>query len=380
MADRRSAGEGSIYKLPNGRWQGAVDLGWVNGKRQRRRITRATRRAVVAELRELVQQAEQGQLSPAKPPTLAAWLDIYLAEVAATRVRPSTLASYESHIKRQIAPALAQHRIDRLRPQHISTFYRDLSGSLSASPVRRIHAILRRALTVAVRWGLISANPATMVDPPPMTKSQITPYTVEEARAFLAAVERDRLKARWVVGLSLGMRQGEVLGLQWCDVDFDRDHLRVRRALRRQPGGALTLVATKTASSERTIPMPTPVAEALRGHRKRQLEQRMKLGDAWHESDFVFTTAIGTPINPRNDYRSFQLIIKKSGLRKVRLHDLRHTAASLLLAQGVPARVVMEILGHSQISVTMNTYSQVDTTLTRVAADRMQEALWPSEK
>lgn len=219
-----------------------------------------------------------------------------------------------------------------------------------------------------------------MVDPPPMTKSQITPYKVDEARGFLAAVERGRLNARWVVGLSLGMRQGEVLGLQWCDVDFDRGHLLVRRALRRQPGGALALVETKTASSERTIPMPRPVAETLRSHRKRQLEQRMKLGDAWHESDFVFTTSVGTPINPRNDYRSFQLIIKKSGLRKVRLHDLRHTAASLLLAQGVPARVVMEILGHSQISVTMNTYSHVDTTLTQVAADRMQEALWPSKK
>ena len=213
-----------------------------------------------------------------------------------------------------------------------------------------------------------------------MTKCEISPYTVEEARAFLAAAEKDRLNARWVVGLCLGLRQGEVLGLQWDDVDFETGFLHVRRALRLQPGGDLALVETKTASSERTIPMPKPIIEALRTHRKSQLEQRMKLGAEWHESDFVFTTSVGTAIRPRNDYRSFQQLIKKSGLRKIRLHDLRHTAASLLLAQAVPARVVMEILGHSQISVTMNTYTHVDTTLTQVAADRMEEALWPSKK
>ncbi len=213
-----------------------------------------------------------------------------------------------------------------------------------------------------------------------MTKSQISPYSVEEARAFLAAAERDRLNARWVVGISLGMRQGEVLGLQWEDVDFDAGLLHVRRALHRQPRGALELVDTKTVASERTIPMPRPVSAALRAHRKRQLQQRIRLGDAWHESDFIFTTAIGTPISPRNDYRSFQLLITKTGLRKIRLHDLRHTAASLLLAQDVPARVVMETLGHSQISITMNTYTHVDTSLTQATADRMQEALRPSQK
>ncbi len=151
LQNRALAGEGSIYKLANGRWQGAVDLGWIKGKRVRRRITRATRREVVVELRELVRKAEQGLLAPEKPPSLAAWLDIYLTEVASTRVRPSTLAGYESHIKHQIVPGLGRHRIDRLRPQHISTFYRDLSASLSPSSIRRIHAILRRALTVAVR-------------------------------------------------------------------------------------------------------------------------------------------------------------------------------------------------------------------------------------
>src|SRR4051794_28632970 len=205
MAERRSAGEGSIYRLPNGRWQGAVDVGWVDGRRVRKRITRKTRRDIVLGLRELTALAARGQLRSERPPTLATWLDTYLDEVAGARVRPTTLASYRSHIEIHVKPTLGRHRLDQLRPQHIAAFYNQLSRKLSPSSVRRIHAVLRRALTVAVRWGLIVTNPALMVDPPPMSSSQLQPFTVEEARAFLAAAESERLFARWVVGLSLGL-------------------------------------------------------------------------------------------------------------------------------------------------------------------------------
>jgi integrase len=318
-------------------------------------------------------------LTTERPPTLAEWLAIYLREVAPSRVRPNTLHSYQQHIDAHIVPALGRHRIDKLRPQHIAAFYREKSGVLAPSSVRRIHAVLRRALTVALRWGLISVNPALMVDPPSVPRHEIQPYTIDEARRLLEHVRGERLEARWLVGLSLGLRQGETLGLQWPDVDFEHKRLHVRRALRRQPDGTLALVETKTSGSTRSIPMPGPVVEALRKHRDRQDEECVAIGDLWHDSDLVFTTTVGTPIHPRNDYRSFQRIIKNADLRRVRLHDLRHTAASILLAQGVPARVVMEILGHSQISVTMNTYTHVDDTLTRVAASRMEEALWPTD-
>lgn len=380
MADRRSAGEGSIYKLPNGRWQGSVDLGWVNGKRVRKRITRRTRRDVVRDLRELTRRAEANELSAQRPPALAAWMSTYVAEVASTRVRPSTLVSYESIINHHIVPGLGHHRIDRLRPQHVAAFYRQRSEILTASSVRRIHAILRRALTVAVRWGLIERNPVLMVDPPPMSHQEIQPYTVEEARRFLDAVDEHRLRARWIIGVSLGLRQGETLGLRWEDVDLTQSQLHVRRALRLQPDGSLALVDTKTARSRRTLPMPAPVTQALHAHRQRQDEERARALDLWQESGLVFTSAVGTAIHARNDYRAFQQILQQAGLRRIRLHDLRHTAASLLLAQDVPPRVVMEILGHSQISVTLNTYTHVDTTLTQVAAQRIEEALWPTEE
>ena len=182
-----------------------------------------------------------------------------------------------------------------------------------------------------------------------------------------------------MVGLSLGLRQGEVLGLGWQHIDFDKRVVIVDRALQRQPDGSLALAETKTQRSKRVIPMPPTLLASLQRRQHAQRVEKELATDRWHESDLVFTTAFGTPIHPRNDYRSFRRLIEKAELRQVRLHDLRHTAASLLLAQGVAARVVMEILGHSQISITLNTYTHVDPELNRVATDRMESTLWPEE-
>jgi integrase len=283
-----------------------VDLGWLNGKRVRKRITRPTRREVVVEMRELVRQAELGRLTATRPPTLASWLDVYFTEVAASRVRPTTLAGYKSLADLHVIPALGRQRIDRLRPQDIAGFYRERGKVLAPASVRRIHAMLRRALKVAVRWGLIQVNPVTMVDPPPITQTEIEPLTLDDARTLLAAAATHRLNARWVVGLSLGLRQGEVLGLQWSDIDLEHGFLHVRRSLRRQPDGTLSLTKLKTTRSDRSMPMPRPVIQALESHRDQQASERSVLGTAWHESDFVFTTALGTPVHPRNDYRAFQ--------------------------------------------------------------------------
>ena len=377
---RRAKGEGSIYQLPDGRWRGAVDLGWQGGRRVRKQITCKTKTEVGRELRRLLAAAEAGQLNHERPPTVEAWMATYLREVAADRVRPSTFHSYEQFARLYINPWLGRHRLDKLRPQHITAFYREMSKKLAPSSVRRIHAVLRRALTVAVRWGVIHANPALLVDPPPLPRNDVKPFTVEEARIFLKAASEDRLEARWVIAVSLGLRQGEVLGLGWQHVDLPNGLLRIERALQRQPDGSLKLVETKTHRSKRTIPMPPSVVSALERRAVRQAEERVLVGDAWQDSDLVFTTGWGTPIHPRNDYRAFQRLVEKAGLRRVRLHDLRHTAASLLLAQEVAPRVVMEILGHSQISVTMNTFSHVDPQLNRTATDRMEQALWPTDR
>jgi integrase len=188
----------------------------------------------------------------------------YLHEVAAYRVRPSTFHSYEQFARLYINPWLGRHRLDKLRPQHITTFYREMSKNLAPSSVRRIHAVLRRALTVAVRWGIIHTNPALLVDPPPVPRNDVKPYTVEEARIFLKAALEDRLEARWVIAVSLGLRQGEVLGLGRQHVDLQNGVLRIERALQRQPDGSLKLVETKTHRSKRTIPMPPSVVSGPR--------------------------------------------------------------------------------------------------------------------
>lgn len=173
--------------------------------------------------------------------------------------------------------------------------------------------------------------------------------------------------------------QGEVLGLRWDDVDLAAGTLRVRGQLQRDPDtGDLVFVETKTARSRRTLPLPPTVLATLRRHLERQAAERFD-ADNWADLGLVFATTVGTPIHPRNDYRSFREIIRQAGLRQVRLHDLRHTAASVLLAQGVPARVVMEILGHSQISVTLNIYAHVAPEIAREAASRLEGALWSGE-
>ncbi|MGW3603298.1 site-specific integrase [Micromonospora sp. NPDC005161] len=172
------------------------------------------------------------------------------------------------------------------------------------------------------------------------------------------------------------LRQVEVLGLRWEDVDLTAGTLRVRGQLQRDPdSGGLVFVETKTARSRRTLPLPSTVLAALCHHQQSQAAERLE-ADRWADPGLVFATSVGTPIHPRNDYRSFREIIRPAGLRQVRLHDLRHTAASVLLAQGVPARVVMEILGHSQISVTLNIYAHVAPEIAREAASRLEGALW----
>lgn len=376
---RRGHGEGTIYQLPDGRFRAAIDLGWSNGRRRRKYVTRRSRAEVVKALKELMVLAETGRVSTRRVPTVAQWMETYLSEVASAKVRPSTLHRNREEIEHHIVPLLGRHRLDKLTPAHLMAFYRDRLTVLSVGSVRRLHANLRRALNVAVRWQLIHTNPAALVEPPSLPHVEVRPYSLDEARKFLKAVDSLRLEARWIIGIALGLRQGEVLGLRWNDVDLAAGTLRVRGQLQRDPDtGDLVFVETKTARSRRTLPVPPTVLAALRRHQERQAAERLD-ADSWTDPGLVFATRVGTPIHPRNDYRSFREIIRQAGLRQVRLHDLRHTAASVLLAQGVPARVVMEILGHSQISVTLNIYAHVAPEMAREAASRLEKALWSGE-
>jgi integrase len=313
-----------------------VLLGYRNGKAHRKYVTRKTRREVVEEIRRLLSALRAGAPVSTGSCTVEEWFRTYLDEVARPKVRPKTFDRYSSDVRLHIVPTLGRVRLDKLRPAQLVGLYNaKLADGLSPRSVRHLHAVIRRALGVAVKWQLVAVNVATLVDPPSVSHVEIQPLTVTEAKALVEAARHDRLEARWLVGLALGLRQGEVLGLCWDDVDIDQKVLRVRRSLQRRSGGGLMFADVKTARSRRDLPLPDELVEALRRHRVRQSEERLATGSRWAGSACVFTTPLGTPIDPRNDFRNFKQLLAAAGLRDVRLHDLRHTAATLLLVRRV---------------------------------------------
>jgi len=353
-----------------------VDLGWVDGKRRRKYTKKATQRAAVEWVRETLNAKRSGRIV-GRSVTLDEWFELYLREVAGPKVRPSTLANYQRDARLHILPSLGRLSLEQLEPQHLTRLYaakRD--EGLSAASVRHLHATVRRSLNVAMRWALVGRNVALLVEPPARTEYEVKPLSVVEARTMLAAARTDRLEARWVVGLSLGLRQGEALGLWWDDVDLEAGTLRVRRQLARTRGRTpAEFAALKSARSRRTLSLPTSLVTVLREHRARQAGEQLN-APSWADARLVFATPLGTPIDSSNDARAFKSLLRRAGVRPVRLHDLRHTAATLLLAQGMHPRVVMEVLGHSQISLTMNTYAHVMPSLLDEAAASMETSLW----
>jgi integrase len=309
--------------------------------------------------------------------TLGQFLLRWLQDSVKPTVRPRTYSSYSQLLLDHVIPALGQVPLGKLGPQHVQGFLNQKlrQGRLSGRTIQYLHAVLRAALNQALRWRLVQVNVATLVDPPRAERHEVHPLTPREARTLLDAAQGDRLAALYALALAVGLRQGEALGLHWEDVDLEAGNLRVRVALQRQDGRGLQSVEPKTARSRRGIVLPPYVVESLRAHRSRQVQERLLAGSRWQETGLVFTTAIGTPLDGGSVTHRFQRMLERAGLPRLRFHDLRHACASLLLAQGVHPRVVMEILGHSQISLTMNTYSHVIPALQREAADRMDAVL-----
>lgn len=276
-----------------------------------------------------------------------------------------------------IEPEIGRTPLTRLSPQQVQGLLNRLlrEGRLSPTTVRYVHAVLRAALNQAVRWRFTHYNPAALVPAPRPARHQVPVISADAAGRVLAAVHGHRLEALVSVALAVGLRQGEALGLKWEDVDFEAGQLRVRHSLRRVSKQGLQLTETKTPRSRRMVALPASIVAALRSHKARQSEERLLAGESWRETGFVFTSEIGTPVDGSSVTRRFQRLLAQAGLPRLRFHDLRHGCASLLLAQGVHPRVVMETLGHSQIALTMNTYSHVIPALQREAADRMEDVL-----
>jgi integrase len=235
-----------------------------------------------------------------------------------------------------------------------------------------IHAALKQA----VRWSLAPRNVAELVDPPRAARTEMRMFSASEARKLQAAVVGDPFEALYLLAITTGMRQGEVLGLRWRDVNLDAKTVQVRVSLQRMPDNQLVLVEPKTASSRRQVLLSTVASDALKRHKARQATDRLRLGSRWSDLDLVFPNEIGKPINPSNLVRSHYLpMLEQAGLPRLRFHDLRHTAATLLLEANVNTKVVSEMLGHSQVSVTMDPYQHVTRTMQQKAADAFDDRL-----
>ncbi|HEX5709580.1 MAG TPA: site-specific integrase, partial [Pyrinomonadaceae bacterium] len=291
--------------------------------------------------------------------TVGQFLDRWLEDCVKPTVRPNTYDSYEVHVRLYLKPDLGRIQLDKLSPQQVEAFLNaQVKAGRSPRMAQYLRSVLRIALNQAMKWNLVVRNAAGLVDPPRYIKPEIEPFSIEQVQAFMDASKGDRLELLFLVMLSMGLRKGEATALRWQDVDMNSGVMRVQRSLQRIEK-KYQLVELKTKRSRRTLPMPEKVITALRTHRTRQLEERLLAAERWKDSGFVFTTSVGTPLNPRNVLRSFHRLLEKAGIPRRGVHNLRHTCASLLLEQNVHARTLMDILGHSRISVTMDTYAHV---------------------
>lgn len=374
MAQKRGNGEGSIGQY-KGRWIARYTL--PDGRR--RAIYGTTRSEVAQKLAAAIRDRDAGIRAPDERMTLGAFLLQWLELSVKGRNRPSTHVAYTSHVRVHLIPELGSTPLARLTPADVERFMaKKLADGLTPSTVARIRATLRRALTVAHRQGLIVRNAAALADPPRTQPRQFTPLSAEESRKFLEAIQGHRLEALFVVALTTGLRQGELLGLTWESVDYPRSRITVRHALQRI-NGTPTLVEPKTATSKRTVTVPPMAMEQLRRQRDWHTTMQNSASQPWNKFGLVFTSVTGTPLDGSNVTHVFQKILSDAGLPRIRFHDLRHTCASLLLAQGTHMRVIMEQLGHSQISLTMNTYSHVMPEALDDAANLMQDILKGSQ-
>jgi integrase len=400
---RRGPGEGSIYRTADGCWHGSLSLGRnTDGRRLRRHVQARTQREVSRKLAQL------RRLS-APDTTVGGWTRTWLALVE-RELKPATVRTYRTHIG-YLSP-LAGVALDRVKPEQLEAIYAQLARrGFRASTIQGVHRTFRACLAEAVRRGRLQRNPALVARPGRADHSEVDPLSLEQARAIMRAAAARRNGVRWELALILGLRQGEALGLQWDDVDFEASTLRVRRALQRAAwrhgcadrhrcgrearacprryGGGLVVVAPKSAASCRTMVLPGPLRLALEEHRRVQESERVAAGERWRSppergpmnsgSGWVFATNRGRPVDPRRDWRAWKELLSDAGVRDARLHDARHSAATFLLLAGVDTRTVMAILGWSQPMMVLR-YQHVVDRLRYDAARRLECYFWGKDR
>ena len=382
MTQRRGHNEGTIFrregKLRRDGTRGPtmyvsqLTFEGTDGRKHRKTLYGQTRKEVQDKLEEARLERRQGRLTPSARQTVSEYLDAWL-QVVEHSVRYSAFVSYKQQVRR-LKPYIGDVRLDHLKPAHVQQAYADLQGrGLSARSVQLAHVVLHNALKQAVQLDLIPRNPTELVKAPRPVRHEMKTLTAEQADHLFRHTEDDRWHTLWIVLCTTGLRLGEGLGLRWKDIDLAGRMLTVQRAVQRQTGKGLILVEPKTAMSRRSVHLTTIACDSLRIHRTTQLAQRLALGARWEDRDMVFASELGRPLDPSVVSRRFQVTLRSCGLQPVRLHDLRHTAATLMLREGVHPRIVQEMLGHVSISVTLDTYSHVLPTMHREAVSKLDD-------
>ncbi|CUU60461.1 Site-specific recombinase XerD [Parafrankia irregularis] len=394
---RAPNGASSIYFGTDGSWHGRVTVGVRDdGKPDRRHVRGKSEVEVTRKVRKLEQDRDAGTVrKPGRPWTVERWLTHWVENIAAPSVSENTIAGYRVAVRVHLIPGLGAHRLDRLEPEHVEKLMQKMlrAGSAPAT-AHQAYRTLKTALNEAVRRKHITENPTLIAKPPKLVEEEVEPYSVEEVQRLLIAAARQRNSARWALALALGLRQSEVLGLKWADVDLDQGVLRIRRGrLRpkyahgcqvpcgRKAGYCRDRITvhpdtrdTKSRAGRRPIGLPDELVAILRRHRDVQAAERALAASLWHEAGWVFTDETGRPLNPNTDYHRWKALVRAAGVRDARLHDARHTAATALLLLGVPDRIVMGIMGWS--SDMRRRYQHVTDPMLRDAADKVGRLLW----
>ncbi|MCL6292756.1 tyrosine-type recombinase/integrase [Streptomyces sp. 43Y-GA-1] len=387
---RQPNGRSSIYQGKDGKWHGRVTVGTRDdGKPDRRHVERQTRAAVTAAVRELEKQRDSGAVRKAgRAWTVEAWLTHWVETIAPLAVNENTMVGYGVAVRKHLIPALGAHRLDKLGPEHIERFYgRMQADGRRAGTIHQIHRTFRTALNEAVRRGHLTRNPVLLAKAPRLSEEEIEPYTVDEVKRLLVAADKRRNAARWAVALALGLRQGEALGLKWADVDRERGVLMVRRSRRRpryahgcgDPCGRKAgycpqrtrtnpeTADTKSRAGRRVVGLPAQLADLLTAHQVKQEAERLEAGGKWADEGWLFATPDGRGTSTRTDYDDWKELLAAAGVRDGRLHDARHTAATVLLILGVSERAVMGLMGWSTTAMAARYQHMVDTVRTDVA-------------
>jgi integrase len=372
MTNRRGNHEGTIRHRKDGLVEARISL--PGGRRKS--LYGKTRAEVRRKMTEARRRLERGENIAAKGESVAAYLRRWLTATAKLSVRESTYHAYENWVRNHLSlprseGGVGDIAVDKLTAEDVQRMLaaRRQAG-LSATSVDHVRRVLRIALNQAIKWGLISRNAAAMAKPPKRERHSVEPLSVAEVRTLLAATRSHRLHGLFVLAIHTGMRQGELLALRWSDVDLDKRLLRVNATLGTKDG-KLTRLPPKSEQSRRTLALSSGAVAALDEQQKRQDNQRLLAGNRWKEHNLVFASTIGTPLNASNVTHDFQKALAAAGLRRVRFHDLRHSAASFLIESGVDMRQVQDQLGHSGLAYTIGTYAHVSTAMKQRAADAM---------